>query len=89
MSTRQILLFCAATFFLTLGGLTLLFQGAALTPEALAQATTPQSMESFKSINLGSPYGSVSMADLVGNYIEHPPKAAAGPAAQPTHIGGC
>ena len=71
--------------------LTVLFEHAALTPQAQARADTPRSMEAFKPMDLGVPYGTVSMTDLVGHYLEHPPKAAAAGAVsqQPSHIGGC
>jgi hypothetical protein len=89
MNTKQILLFCASSLLVTLVALTFLFQNAALTPAAVTRATTAQPMENFKPVDLGAPYGSVSMTDLVGNYLEHPPQAPAGPAGEPAHIGGC
>lgn len=90
MSTRQILLYCVLCLSLTLGAMIALFRHAALTPQALAQASTPQPMEAFQPINLGKPYGAVSMIDLVGYYLQHPPKAApGGTTQQPRRIGGC
>lgn len=91
MSTKQILLYCVVCLALTLGVVTVLFEHAALTSQAQTRANTPQPMETFKPIDLGTPYGTVSMTDLVGYYLEHPPKAATAGAAsqQPTHIGGC
>ena len=91
MSTKQILLYCVLCLALTLGVVTVLFEHAALTPQAQARADTPRSMEAFKPMDLGVPYGTVSMTDLVGYYLEHPPQAASAGAVsqQPTHIGGC
>lgn len=91
MNTKQILLYCVVCLALTLGVVTVLFEHAALTPQAQARANTPQPMEAFKPIDLGMPYGTVTMTDLVGYYLQNPPKAAAGGSAQsqPTHIGGC
>ena len=91
MNTRQILLYCVMSLVVTLIGLTVMFRYAAISPQALAHAQTAQPMGSFSDINLGSTYGTVSMTDLVGYYLQHPPKApAAGSAsAAPVRIGGC
>jgi len=76
MRARDIGLFCCVCLGATLGVFGLLFQRAALSPEAAAQARTPQPMTAFEPIDLGSPYGEVSMIDLVGEYLEHPPRVA-------------
>ncbi|MDA8094203.1 MAG: hypothetical protein M0T84_09895 [Betaproteobacteria bacterium] len=91
MSRKQIILYCVVCLGVTLGVLTLMFRYAALPPQTMAQAHTPQSMESFPPLNLGGTYGTVSMVDLVGYYLQHPPTAAAPgvPAAAPVRIGGC
>ncbi|MHB8347913.1 MAG: hypothetical protein ACYDHM_12170 [Acidiferrobacterales bacterium] len=91
MNTRQILLYCVVSLAVTLAGLTVMFRYAAVSPQALARAQTPQPMGSFPDLNLGSTYGTVSMTDLVGYYLQHPPKAAAAGAASvaPATIGGC
>ncbi len=91
MNTKQILLYCVSCLGVTLAMLVIMFRYAAVSPQFLTHARTPQSMESFAPINLGGIYGTVSMTDLVGNYLQHPPKAAApgAGATAPVRVGGC
>ncbi len=91
MNARQILLYCVVCLVVTFAVLAVLFRYAAVSPQMLAHAQTAQPMATFPAIDLGSTYGTVSMTDLVGYYLQHPPKAApAGSAiSAPTHIGGC
>jgi hypothetical protein len=84
MRGKQIAIYCSLCLGTTLGLVALLFEHATLTLGALTQAQTPQPMTSFEPVDLGMPYGKVSMIDLVGDYLEHPPAAtAAGGAAEP------
>lgn len=91
MNAKQILLYCVVCLGVTLAVLAVMFRYAAVSPQFLVSARTPQPMESFQPINLGGIYGTVSMTDLVGNYLQHPPKAAAPGAAvaAPVRVGGC
>ena len=90
MNRAQILLYCTVCLGVTLALLTVMFRYAEVPPGVLARARTPQAMESFPDLNLGGVYGTVSMTDLVGYYLQHPPKAAVGGVAvAPAHIGGC
>ncbi|MDA8384264.1 MAG: hypothetical protein M0037_14640 [Betaproteobacteria bacterium] len=91
MSSKQIILYCVVCLGVTLAALTVMFRYAAVSPRAMARAHIPQPMESFPPLTLGGAYGTVSMVDLVGYYLQHPPAAAASgvPAAAPVRIGGC
>lgn len=88
---KEILIFWLTALALAFGLSALLFHYAALTPGALVKARTPQPMESMPDINLGNAYGTVSVTDLVGYYIEHPPAPKGAAAADDSghRFGGC
>ena len=75
---RDLVMFWAAALALTLAVSALLFRYAAVPEEMLARSRVPQSMERMGAIDLGGAYGTVSVADLVGYYVEHPPASRAG-----------
>ncbi len=89
MSKVQIMLFCAACLLLGLGGSALLFPYAAMPAAKLQYAHTPQPMESLPDIDLGSGFGQVPVTELVGYYIENPPKPSGGTARHVQQFGGC
>lgn len=88
---REIVIFWVAALGIALGLLVFLYRYAAVPAETLANARVPQPMESMADLNLGKPYGTVSVSDLVGYYIEHPPapKDGAAPEQSAHGFGGC
>ncbi len=68
-----------------------LFHYAAVPQSVAEKAHHPQAAEEMGSIDLGAPYGTVPVTDLVSYYVEHPPAAAASGAADSggSHFGGC
>lgn len=70
---KELVAFWIGALAVTLGLSAALFRYAAVSPEVLARSRTPQPMESMPDVNLGNPYGTVSVTDLVGYYIDHPP----------------
>jgi hypothetical protein len=88
---KEILIFWVAALAIGLGLSALLYRYAAVAPGVLAQAQIPQPMENMQDVNLGSPYGTVSVTDLVGYYIEHPPAPKGTTAADDGQhrFGGC
>lgn len=87
---KEILIFWLVTLAIGFGLMALLYRYAAVTPDALAKSRTPQPIESMQDIDLGDAYGTVSVTDLVGYYIENPPapKGAAADEVQ-QRFGGC
>jgi len=89
----KIVIFWIGTLAATFGVFAALYPYAAVPQEVLTTAHAPQPMDRIPDINLGDPYGTVSVADLVGYYIEHPPvaKDAASSAGSDSgrHFGGC
>lgn len=64
---------------------------AALPREIVAAARTPTPAERMGSIDLGHGFGTVSVLDLVGYYLENPPIPSS-PSAAPAkarRFGGC
>ena len=89
---KEILVFWAVSLGMALGLCAVLFPYATVPAATLSTARTPQPMETMADINLPSPFGTVSVADLVGYYIEHPPAAksvSAGADGGAHHFGGC
>ncbi len=88
---KEILIFWLVALAIGFGLSALLYRYAAVAPGVLAKSRTPQPMESMQDVNLGGAYGTVSVADLVGYYIEHPPapKGAAAADDGRHQFGGC
>lgn len=88
---RQLVVFWVGALGAALALSAVLFHYAAVPEKAVESAEIPQSPERMGSIDLGAPYGTVSVADIVGYYVEHPPAArASGDADSGTsHFGGC
>lgn len=89
---KDLVIFWVATLAVVAGLFAVLFPYAAVPAETLARTHTAQPMETMADINLPSPFGTVSVADLVGYYIEHPPAAkdvSAGADGGGHHFGGC
>lgn len=90
--SRELVMFWTGALALALGVSAALFHYAAVPDETLARSRVPQPMEKMGTIDLGGAYGTVSVADLVGYYVEHPPApraAAAGNDEGGHHFGGC
>ncbi|MBZ0093142.1 MAG: hypothetical protein ACYC2R_00880 [Burkholderiales bacterium] len=88
---KDILIFWIAALSIVFGLSAILYRHAAVPTAELAKSKTPQPMESMPDIDLGSPYGTVSVTDLVGYYIEHPPapKGTAAVDSGEHRFGGC
>ncbi len=89
--SKALVIFWAGALAVTLALFALLFPYAAVPEQTLASSRVPQPMERMGAIDLGGAYGTVSVADLVGYYVEHPPapRAAAGLEDGGHHFGGC
>ena len=88
---KEILVFWVVVLAIAFGLSAVLYRYAAVAPDVLAKSRTPQPMESMQDVNLGSPYGTISVTDLVGYYIEHPPAPTGAAAADDGQhrFGGC
>lgn len=88
---KELLVFWVAALGIALGLSAALFPYTAVPARTLAAAHTPQPMENMSDLNLGKAYGTVSVADLVGYYIAHPPAPKAATAQDEGHhgFGGC
>ncbi len=69
----------------------LMLPSAKLSIEDSKRIDTPQSIENFnQTINMGPDYGELSIIDLMGFYIENPPKKGDQINSTPKrHFGGC
>jgi len=89
---KELVIFWLATLGVVAGVVWMLFPYSAVPAETIARSHVPQPMASMPDVNLPKPYGTVSVSDLVGYYIEHPPVAAgatAGGDGGGHHFGGC
>jgi len=94
MSNAQIWLFCGGTILFFLAIFVVGFHFAALSADTVEAAAIPQPVESFtQPINLGAPYGKVSVSDLMQYCIANPPRqtgqAGSKLAAPVSNFGGC
>jgi hypothetical protein len=89
MNKAQILIFCSTSLLLSAGVAALLYPHATLPQKTLEFARTPQAMENLPDVNLGDNFGPVPVTELVGYYIDHPPKPAASTAQHEQQFGGC
>lgn len=91
---RASLAFCAAALAASLALSAIGFHFAAMPREQLAASRTPQPPEKLPDVEVTGGFGTVSVIDLVGHYVENPPDAAPVPAhgaAPPAtrRFGGC
>lgn len=70
---RASLLFCAATLAASLALCAAAFPFAALPEEALRAQRQPVPAERLPDVHVGGGFGTVSVLDLVGYYLENPP----------------
>ncbi len=78
---RTGIIFCTLSLVVVVFLAWALYPLAAMAPEKLAGWTVPVEPETLPDIDLGE-YGTVSVNELMGYYIENPPAAAA-PGAAP------
>ncbi len=88
----KLVIFWLASLAVFLGLSAGLFPYAAVSAGTLARSEQPQPMERMADIALPQPFGTVSVTDLVGYYLEHPPAAQAGSTGGDgggQHFAGC
>jgi hypothetical protein len=88
---RRSLVFCIAAVLASVAAGAVGFSLAAVPREVVAAARTPTPAERMGKIDLGPGFGTVSVLDLVGYYLENPP-AASGTGRAPEkarRFGGC
>ncbi|MFK5913705.1 MAG: hypothetical protein QM484_04950 [Woeseiaceae bacterium] len=89
MLSKEVIIFNTFSLIVTLGLCAVFFSYAAVPDAKRLAAKQPQAIEKFSDINLGSDYGDVSVAELMGYYIESPPVQLLGEAPKREHFGGC
>lgn len=89
MNKLQILLFCGAALCASAGLAAVLFSYTTVPSDTVRMAGSAQPMESFADVDLGADFGTVPVAELVGYYLENPPKQSAEPEQRRKHFGGC
>lgn len=85
------LLFCAGCLAAVAAVSAIAYPFAALPEDTLQRAATPAPPEDLPDIHVGGGFGRVAVIDLLGYWIENPPKPAAA-AVTPSavrHFGGC
>lgn len=88
---RNSLIFCVGSLAVSLLIAWIAFPYAAMDPETLAMASTPQPAENMPLINVGEGFGELPAVELMGYYVENPPappQAGAAPAPE-IRFGGC
>ncbi len=85
------LLFCIGLVAGSLAIFFLAFPFAAMAPEKVAFANTPQPAENMTSVNVGEGFGTVSVSELMDYYIQNPPAPPEPGAvmAPKIRMGGC
>lgn len=88
---RAGLIFCVVAVLASLAASAVGFFLAALPTDVVAAARNPTPPERMGDIDLGKDFGRISVLDLVGYYIEHPPAApsSTGVPARVKRFGGC
>lgn len=90
MTPVKMISFCALCLLAAVVLSTALFPYSAMTREQVMSAQQPLPMEDFDLVNLGEDYGQLSVFDLIGYYIDNPPKPVAlNNAPRKKHFGGC
>jgi hypothetical protein len=86
---RSSLIFCVSALVVTLGLSAALYPVATISAEEVAAARTPVLSEDLPDLDLGD-FGTVSISELVGYYVENPPApVAAGGAGKQVRFQGC
>jgi len=88
---RNSIIFCVGSLVVCLGLAWVAFPYAALDPETIEMARTPQPPELMPMIDVGQGFGELPAEELIYYYVENPPAPPqAGAAAAPEiKFGGC
>lgn len=88
---RSSILFCAGSLVACLAVAAIAFPFAALDPETVVAAKTPQPAENLPVVDVGQGFGELPVEELMMYYIENPPApaASAGASAPAIKFGGC
>ena len=87
--SRASLIFCSLSLLVTVGLAAAFYSTVAVSPETLSQWTVPVEADAVPDIDLGD-FGKVSVNELIGYYIEHPPApVAAGAVVREIRFQGC
>ena len=90
MTPLKMICFCTLCLLAAVGLSVVLFPYSAMTREQMTSAQQPLPMEDFELVDLGEDYGQLTVFDLIGYYIESPPKPATlDNAPRKKHFGGC
>lgn len=86
-----ILSFCIASLAGVVIVCAVLFPHASMSRAEAEAARTPVPMEELDLVDLGGGYGELPVIELIGYYLENPPRvtAATGAAPKKKHFGGC
>ena len=85
-----ILSFCIASLAGVVIVCAVLFPYASMSHAEAEAAGTPVPMEEFDLVDLGSDFGELPVIDLIGYYLENPPRVTTiGAAPKKKHFGGC
>ena len=86
---RSSLIFCVAAVLGSIAVSVAAFPLAALSPSELAASKTPVEADEMGAVDLGD-FGTVSVLDLVGYYMENPPaREAPGAGKKKVRFQGC
>jgi hypothetical protein len=88
---RRSLVFCVVVVLGSVAASAVGYSLAALPREVVVAARTPMPAERMGKIDLGPGFGTVSVLDLVGYYLENPPAApaAGGAPEKARRFSGC
>ena len=85
-----ILSFCIASLAGVVIVCAVLFPYASMSRTEAEAAGTPVPMEEFDLVDLGSDFGELPVIELIGYYLENPPRVTTtGAAPKKKHFGGC
>jgi len=88
---RSSLIFCVGSAVVSVAISAIGYSLVALPREVIAAARTPTPAEQMNKIDLGSGFGTISVLDLVGYYLENPPveTTSGGAPAKARRFSGC
>lgn len=88
---RNSIIFCVGSLVVCFGLAWVGFPLAAMDPEKVEMANTPQPAELMPMIDVGMGFGELPALELIGYYIENPPAPPSGGevAAPEIKFGGC
>lgn len=88
---RSSIIFCLAMIVGTVAISWVAYPFAAMDPEVVAAARTPQPAELLPDVEVGQGFGTLPVIELMGYYVENPPAPVATGAAPAPELkfGGC